>query len=82
MPKNEVTKRAASIDASEKWKKLGEKRVLYIPFIFINEASKDQNPLASYGLTNVEKLKTMPWKCDASQLFQTLQNGRFLLSKI
>lgn len=74
--------RAAPIAVSEKWKELGEMRGLHIPFLFMNDASRDQNPLASYGSANVEKLKTVSQKYDPPQIFQTLQNDGFLLSKI
>lgn len=53
-----------------------------IPFVYLNDASRDQNPLASYGCKNVAKLKQIALKYDAKQLFQTLQNGGFLLSKV
>ena len=79
--KDDVTVRAAPIDTSEKWKELGEKRSSYVPFLFMNDASRDQDPLASYGSINVEKLRAVSRKYDPSQLFQTLQNGGFLLSK-
>ncbi|KAL9115567.1 MAG: hypothetical protein Q9187_007280 [Circinaria calcarea] len=74
--------RAAPIATSEKWKELGEKRGSYVSFLFMNDASRDQNPLAAYGSTNVEKLKAVSRKYDPSQVFQTLQNDGFLLSKL
>ncbi len=74
--------RAAPIATSEKWKELGEERGSYVPFLFMNDASRDQNPLAAYGSTNIERLKAASRKYDPSQVFQTLQNDGFLLSKI
>ncbi|KAL9118079.1 MAG: hypothetical protein Q9187_005380 [Circinaria calcarea] len=79
---DDATVRAAPIATSEKWKELGEKRGSYVPFLFMNDASRDQNPLAAYGSTNVEKLKAVSRKYDPSQVFQTLQNDGFLLSKL
>lgn len=79
---DDATVRAAPIATSEKWKELGEARDSYIPFLFMNDASRDQNPLASYGSANVEKLKAVSRKYDPSQLFQTSQNDGFLLSKV
>lgn len=79
---DDATVRAAPIATSEKWKELGKKRGSYVPFLFMNDASRDQNPLAAYGSTNVEKLKAVSRKYDPSQLFQTLQNDGFLLSKL
>ncbi len=74
--------RSVSIETTEQWKKLGQARNLYLEYIFANDASRDQNPLASYGAENVEKLKQIAEKYDATRLFQTQQNGGFLLSKI
>lgn len=79
---DDATVRAAPIAVTEKWKELGEMRGSYIPFLFMNDASRDQNPLAAYGSTNVKKLKAVSQKYDPSQLFQTLQNDGFLLSKV
>lgn len=47
-----------------------------------NDASRDQNPLASYGAANVAKLKAVARKYDPSQVFQKLQNDGFLLWKV
>ncbi|KAI8963317.1 FAD-binding domain-containing protein [Daldinia sp. FL1419] len=74
--------RSVSIETSEKWKDLGDERGLSLPFTFMNDASRDQNPLRSYGADNVNKLKQISKKYDASQLFQKQQNGGFLLSKV
>ncbi|OTB15927.1 hypothetical protein K445DRAFT_317556 [Daldinia sp. EC12] len=74
--------RSVSIQTSEKWKQLGDERGLSVPFLFMNDASRDQNPLASYGTENVNKLKQISQKYDASQLFQKQQNSGFLLSKV
>lgn len=79
---DDATVRAAPIATSEQWKELGEKRGSYIPFLFMNDGSRDQNPLASYGSSNVKKLKAVSKKYDPSQLFQTLQSDGFLLSKV
>jgi hypothetical protein len=79
---DDATVRAAPIATSEKWKELGEMGGSYIPFLFMNDASRDQNPLASYGSTNLEKLKAVSQKYDPSQIFQTLQSGGFLLSRV
>ncbi|KAH8647546.1 putative 6-hydroxy-D-nicotine oxidase [Tricladium varicosporioides] len=79
---DDATVRAVSIATSAKWKRLGEERGLYIPFEYMNDASRDQNPLASYGNNNLLKLKAIAQKYDPSQVFQKLQNGGFLLSKV
>ena len=78
---NDDAVRAAPIATTAKWKELGEERGLYFPFVYMNDASRDQNPIAAYGAANVEKLKAVAKKYDPGQIFQTLQNNGFLLSK-
>ena len=79
--KDDTTVRAAPIAVSEKWRELGEQRGLNVPFLFMNDGSRDQNPLVHYGTDNLAKLKIVSQKYDSSQVFQTLQNDGFLLSK-
>lgn len=79
---NDEAVRAVSITTTEKWKELGEQQGLNLPFLYMNDASRDQNPIATYGATNVKKLKAVSKKYDPAQIFQTLQNDGFLLSKV
>lgn len=74
--------RAVPIATSEKWKELGEQRGSYIPFLFMNDGSRDQSPLSMYGAENVARLKSVSRKYDPSQTFQKLQGNGFLLSKV
>lgn len=71
--------RAVPIAVTDAWKQQSKQRGLDIPFIFTNDASRDQNPIAGYGAANVQKLKTIAKKYDPSQLFQNQQSGGFLL---
>ena len=48
----------------------------------MNYASRDENPHASYGEENVQRLKKVVLKYDLTQVFQRLQNSGFLLSKL
>ena len=73
--------RGLSIETTKKWEELGKARGSYLPYLFMNDASRDQNPLASYGETNLQRLKEIAAKYDPEQLFQTVQNNGFLLSK-
>jgi FAD/FMN-containing dehydrogenase len=73
--------RGVAIATERKWKELGEEKGLHIPYRFLNDASRDQNPLASYGAENLRKLKQVAAMYDPSQVFQNLQNGGFLVSK-
>ena len=73
--------RSVSIATSRKWKELGEPRGLHVPFLYMNDASRDQNPLGSYGRGSVARLKRVSAKYDGLQVFQRLQNGGFLLNR-
>ena len=79
---NNDTVRAAPIATSEEWKELGEERNLYLPFLYMNDASRDQKPIEGYGAANVAKLKAVSRKYDQAQIFQRLQINVFLLSKM
>ncbi|RYP05144.1 hypothetical protein DL764_003998 [Monosporascus ibericus] len=74
--------RSVSITTTARWRELSQERGLDIDFLYMNDASRDQSPLASYGEENVQKLKDVALKYDPTQLFQNLLNGRFLLSKL
>jgi hypothetical protein len=47
----------------------------------MNDASRDENPLASYPAANLARLKSIAATYDPAGVFHTLQNGGFLLSK-
>ncbi|KAJ9271769.1 CAZyme family AA7 [Paecilomyces variotii] len=74
--------REVSIATAKKWKELGQERGLHNPFVYMNDASRDQNPLMSYTEENLAKLKAISLRYDPSQVFQKLQNDGFLLSKV
>jgi hypothetical protein len=74
--------RSVSINFTEHWKRRGQELGVYLPFEYMNDASRDQNPLASYGSKNLASLVKVSQKYDATQVFQTLQNDGFLLSKL
>ncbi|GKZ23472.1 hypothetical protein AbraCBS73388_009843 [Aspergillus brasiliensis] len=74
--------RSVSIATEEKWKQLGEERGAAENFRYMNDASRDQDPLSTYGYTNLDKLKSIARKYDPREVFQHLQNDGFLLSKV
>ncbi|KAJ5816164.1 CAZyme family AA7 [Penicillium robsamsonii] len=74
--------RSVSIETTKYWQKLAKERGLDVSFTYMNDASRDQNPLASYGATNLKKLKSTAKKYDPTQMLQKLQNNGFLLSKV
>jgi hypothetical protein len=73
--------RAVPIAIEKKWKELSEKRGLDVKYRFPNDASRDQNPLATYGTENLERLKQIAIKYDPGKVFQDLQNDGFLVSQ-
>ncbi|KAG2420464.1 hypothetical protein HFD88_000076 [Aspergillus terreus] len=66
------------VDAAETTAK---KNGTYLPYQYANYASRDQDPLASYGPENLQKLKNIALKYDPEGIFQTLQHGGWLVSK-
>jgi hypothetical protein len=74
--------RSVSIDFTERWEKRGRDLGVYLPFVYMNDASRDQNPLASYGSENLARLVEVSQEYDSKRVFQTLQNDGFLLSKV
>jgi len=48
----------------------------------MNDASRDQSPLDTYPVENINRLKAVATKYDPLRTFQTLQNDGFLLSKV
>ncbi|KAK9775110.1 putative FAD-binding PCMH-type domain-containing protein [Seiridium cardinale] len=60
-------------------REFAEKNGLLLDFEFLNDASWHQDPIASYGHTNVERLRQISRKYDPSRVFQELQNNGFRL---
>ena len=74
--------RSVSISFTEQWQKRGQELGVYLPFEFMNDASRDHNPLVSYDSENLTSLVKVLQMYDAEQVFQTLQNNGFLLSEL
>ncbi|KAI1367949.1 putative 6-hydroxy-D-nicotine oxidase [Xylaria arbuscula] len=55
---------------------------LLLDFVFMNDATWDQDPISSYGEDSVTELIRISREYDSSQLFQNLQGDGFLLRKI
>ena len=80
--KDDDKARSVAIATTKKWKELSTARNLQIPFLYMNDASRDQNPLSTYPAANIQRMKTIAAKYDPFSVFQTLQNDGFLLSKV
>ncbi|KAF1834788.1 FAD-binding domain-containing protein [Decorospora gaudefroyi] len=80
--KDDEAARGIAIATTAKWKELGMASGSYLPFIYMNDASRDQDPLGSYPAANVERLREVAAKYDNLGVFQMLQNDGFLLSKV
>ncbi|KAJ4387626.1 hypothetical protein N0V93_008223 [Gnomoniopsis smithogilvyi] len=74
--------RSVSVATTEKWRELGEDRKSYMDYLYHNDASRDQNPIATYGADNIARLKEIAANFDPNQVFQKLQKDGFLLSKV
>jgi len=59
---------------------LAKAKGLLLPYIFQNDANEVQNPLTSYGIENLRKLKEASREYDPEQVFQRLQFGGFKVS--
>ncbi|ORY13312.1 hypothetical protein BCR34DRAFT_481290, partial [Clohesyomyces aquaticus] len=70
--------RSVGIETTAKWREAGKATGSEVPFIYMNDASTDQDPLASYPATGVARLKAIAIKFDRSGIFQTLKKGGFL----
>ncbi|KAL4880724.1 hypothetical protein BJY04DRAFT_218881 [Aspergillus karnatakaensis] len=80
--KNDEIIRGVSIATTEKWEELGRERGLHVGFVYMGDASRDQNPLLSYGEENLKRLREVSDKHDPGKVFQELQGGGFLLSRV
>jgi hypothetical protein len=72
---------AAVAAAGDAYTKAAEERHGHVTFEYMNDASSNQNPLASYGRKNLRKLKSIARKYDTGRVMQRLQNNGFLLDK-
>ncbi|KAK3290973.1 uncharacterized protein B0H64DRAFT_331493 [Chaetomium fimeti] len=69
--------RSVSIATTEEWKKRSN-----IGLEYMNDCSRDQDPLASYGSESVAKVCDVSQKYDPDKVFQKLQQDGFLLKKL
>lgn len=53
-----------------------------LEWVYLNYADKSQDPLGSYGVENVKKLKEVAAKYDPDQVFQKLCPGGFKISGV
>ena len=53
-----------------------------LDWIYLNYADKSQDPLASYGIENLKKMRNVAAKYDPEQVFQKLCLGGFKLSDV
>ncbi|EZF78735.1 hypothetical protein H105_00196 [Trichophyton soudanense CBS 452.61] len=65
----------------ESVKRAAVSRGAHLSFLFMNDANYEQDVLSSYGPNNLARLRAMSRKYDPLQVFQSLQNDGFLLSK-
>lgn len=80
-PSDEPIMREACRAVIEEAENVAKRNGTYLPFVYSNYASRDQDPLASYGAENVKKLKEIAQKYDPDGVFQRLQYDGWLLSR-
>lgn len=54
----------------------------FLEFKYSNYASRDQDPLSTYGKENLDRLRNIARSYDPKGVFQTLQNGGWLLDRV
>ncbi|KAI1348002.1 6-hydroxy-D-nicotine oxidase [Xylaria sp. FL0043] len=69
-------------DLRLKVEEVAESRGLKLEYHFMNDASPIQTVLDTYGPANLQLMKDVSARYDEKQVFQTLQNGGYLLRNI
>ncbi len=57
-----------------------KRRGTYSPFVYVNYAAPDQNPLCGYGAENAALIRTVAEEYDPTGVFQKLMPGGFKIS--
>lgn len=60
--------------------KIAKRRGTYSPFLYVNYAGQEQNPLCGYGSENVAFIKAVAEEYDPTGVFQKLMPGGFKIS--
>lgn len=74
---DDVRLNAAAEDFLSQATQLADAKGLLNDFVYLNYALPTQNPLGSYGATNVQLLRDVSAKYDPDQIFQRLVPGGF-----
>ncbi|RDL32636.1 uncharacterized protein BP5553_09092 [Venustampulla echinocandica] len=61
--------------------KLAQDRGVFLPYIYVNDASGKQKPLRSYGDASFKYIQKIANKYDPAGVMQNLQNNGYLLSR-
>ncbi|KAH8594970.1 putative FAD-binding oxidoreductase [Bisporella sp. PMI_857] len=69
----------ATRDIVESIEKHSKAEQVYLPYVFMNDASWDQDVISQYGADSVARLKEVQTKYDPSHIFQELVPGGFKL---
>ncbi|KAI5779347.1 putative 6-hydroxy-D-nicotine oxidase [Geopyxis carbonaria] len=81
-PADDVAVRAVAKSVTDKWRADSAARGSDLPFEFMNDASRDQNPIGSYGAANVARLRSVAARYDPRGVMQTGQVGGWLLRDV
>ena len=78
---DEVANKALS-DLADRARELAREKGLLLDYVSASFAGGYQDVLGSYGVESLEKLRAAAGKYDPEGVFQTLQNGGFLLRNV
>ncbi|KAF7594715.1 hypothetical protein BBP40_008608 [Aspergillus hancockii] len=79
-PTDDATVHNAARSLSEAIEAHSQSKGVYVPYIFMNDASWDQNVIGHYGYESVQRLKRVQNEYDPECVFQKLVPGGFKLS--
>jgi FAD/FMN-containing dehydrogenase len=80
-PEDEETMREASRKILDRAEAVAKKNGTFMNFRYMNYASRDQDPLATYGPENLARLRSIAQRVDPEGVFQKLQHGGWLVTR-
>lgn len=80
-PEDELTMLQASRKIVDRAETVAKRNGTFLDFKYSNYASRDQDPLGSYGSENVRKLRDIARRYDPDGVFQRFQYDGWLIGK-
>jgi hypothetical protein len=79
-PDDDSTIHKAQVGLLSQMEAVSRKLSSYLPFVFMNDAGREQDVLRSYGRQNFLKLKEVQQRYDPDSVFQRLLAGPYKLT--